>query len=325
VTSKALIFNNRSRLAEARILLEGAIEYAIANDLGSVAARAMNNLSVVFESQDRYAEAIALSERALEHARRVGDRGWEQALILGDVSAYVLLGRWDDAKMVEADAGALLSGSPYFDNLLIHLTEIHCRRGDVAGARTILEQYSAATSDERQARSSWALHEAMVLRAEGKPRAALESVQLALDAGAELGFAFLTVKLGYVEALEAAFELGDSARVEELLATIESLRPGERAPLLEANAHRFRSKLDGSEDGFKAAAPMFRELSMPFWLGVTLLEHGELLAEQGRGADAGPLLAEARELLERLRAPNWVERVDATLADESPVAAENRS
>ena len=92
------------------------------------------------------------------------------------------------------------------------------------------------------------------MRAEGKPREALETLEsvLAVD---EVGITFLTKKLGVVEALEAAFECGDTDRVEELLVTIESLRPGERPPLLDAHARRFRAKLSGD-----AAASRLRPL-----------------------------------------------------------------
>ena len=81
--------------------------------------------------------------------------------------------------------------------------------------------------------------------------------------------------------------------------------------MLEAHAHRFRAKLSGDDAEFRAATARFRELGLTFWLAVTLLEHGELLAGQGRGADAEPLLAEAREIFEELRAAPWLERLDA--------------
>ena len=55
----------------------------------------------------------------------------------------------------------------------------------------------------------------------------------------------------------------------------------------------------------------FREVQMPFWLAVTLLEYGEWLAGDRRRDEAEPLLAEAREIFERLRAAPWLERVDA--------------
>src|SRR5215210_1237843 len=59
----------------------------------------------------------------------------------------------------------------------------------------------AATSDV-QTRAACLVHRAQLLRTDGNPR----------------------------EALEAAFELGDVARLAELLAMIESLRRGERPP-----------------------------------------------------------------------------------------------
>ena len=145
------------------------------------------------------------------------------------------------------------------------------------------------------------------MRAEGKPREALETVEsvLAVD---EVGITFLTKKLGVVEALEAAFECGDMDRLEELLVMIESLRPGERPPLLDAHARRFRSKLSGDVSGFEAATVRFRTLEMPFWLAVTELEHAERLLELGQAAQAEPLLAEAREIFARLEARPWLER-----------------
>ena len=106
------------------------------------------------------------------------------------------------------------------------------------------------------------------------------------------------VKLCFVEALEAAFEAGDTAKVEELLATIESLRPGERPPLLEAHAHRFRAKLTGDEAGSGPPQALFRELGLPFSLAVTLLEHGEATAATSALARRG-----ARDLRAARRDP----------------------
>ena len=63
---------------------------------------------------------------------------------------------------------------------------------------------------------------------------------------------------------------------------------------------------------------------MPFWLAVTLLEHGEWLTDQGRGNEAEPMLAEAKDLFEGLRAQPWIERTaaaSARLAEEPASAA----
>jgi hypothetical protein len=121
------------------------------------------------------------------------------------------------------------------------------------------------------------------------------------------------VKQGLVEALEAALALGDAAKAGELLATIDAVPPGLRSPYLDAQALRFRARLAGASDDAAAlyanAAARFRELEIPFWVAVTQLEHGEWLAAAGRAGETEPLLAEAREIFERLEAAPWLERL----------------
>ncbi|MFN8232399.1 MAG: hypothetical protein U0V56_02580 [Actinomycetota bacterium] len=60
-------------------------------------------------------------------------------------------------------------------------------------------------------------------------------------------------------------------------------------------------------------------MPLPFWMGVTLLEHGEWLMGQGRPHDAEPLLDEARGIFERLRATPWIDRLDGIRAVESAI------
>ena len=110
LTSKSLLYSQRNRLEEGRILLEGALERALENDLHFAAFRAMNNLAVVYESSDQFAEAADLSDRGLDLARRVGDRVWEELFLLGPISALVLLGRWDAALAREIEGAR--SGVP---------------------------------------------------------------------------------------------------------------------------------------------------------------------------------------------------------------------
>jgi len=316
LTSKSLLYINHNRLEEAQILLEAALERAIEQDMHSAAARALNNLGVVLESGDRYAEALALGDRGLELARRVGDRIWETRLVAGFVSSLVMLARWDEA--VERPAG--LEGAPVeVLTLLTPLVFAHCERGDLVRARERLDHPLLMDSEDVQVRTSVSIAEARILRVEGRLREALGAAESALNARDELGITFLYVKLALVEALEAAFELGDVAKVQELLEGIEALRPGERPPLLEAHARRFEAKLAGDETGFQAAAALFRELETAFWLAVTLLEHAELIAGHGRLEEAGPLLAEAHEIFERLGARPWLERAETvSMAAEVP-------
>ena len=121
-----------------------------------------------------------------------------------------------------------------------------------------------------------------------------------------------------MHAVESALALGRLDEAGELLTRVEQLPPGLRPPYLEAHVHRFRARLNGDEAGYAAAAAGFTELGMPFWSAVSRLEQAELL---GAGAGAELLLAEAREVFERLAATPWLERVSAAAGGQAPVPA----
>jgi len=111
--------------------------------------------------------------------------------------------------------------------------------------------------------------------------------------------------------------LGNEAKAEELLATVEGIPPGRLPPFLDAQAKRLRARLaerrgaDGQvEQLFKSATGVFRELAIPFLTATTMLEHAEWLVSQGRPREAGGLLDEAREIFARLKATPWLERVE---------------
>jgi class 3 adenylate cyclase len=311
LTSKSILYVNRNRLEESRVLLEAALERALAHELQAAAVRAFNNLSGNHESSDRYRDAAETSARGLELARRVGDRVWEETFLYGPLSALVLLGEWDEA--LARGAGVEVEGLASVSTLLVPLVLVDCARGNFAGARSRMEaDPTLKSSEDPQTRLAYAFAQAHVLRAEGRLSEALAVASTGIDQG--VGTTFLSVKLCLVEALESAFALGDRTKVEELLDTIAALRPGERPPLLEAHAHRFRSKLTGDEAGYQAAAVQFRELELPFWLAVTLLEHAEASGSQS-------LLVEAREIFARLQAAPWLERAGEVRAGAEEVPA----
>jgi hypothetical protein len=120
-----------------------------------------------------------------------------------------------------------------------------------------------------------------------------------------------------VWAVDAALALGDTGRADELLGAVEELAPGVRPPFLEAQAHRFRGRMNHEEGHFKTAASIFREYDLPFWLAVTRLEHGEFLIASGRAAEAASLIDEAREIFDRLGAAPWLERLDRAASGEA--------
>jgi predicted ATPase len=315
--------NTRSALAEtegshddALALLERALEVAREHDAPKPLLRTLINLCHLQHSADKLVEARPLDLEALELSRRLANHAGEQRCLGHLLEGYVLLGDWEAAlATAEEIAQASLPGR-LGDSLTGGLPWLHVQRGEVEAARRALETHAHLRSaDEVQAHGSFAVAEAVVLRAEGRAEEALAAAGRALANRGTFGTRHPIVKLGFVEAAEAAFALGDSARVAELLREWDRLPAADRTPFVEAQHARFSGRLalggEDAEPSFLRAAALFGELSMPFHRAVTLLEHGEWLAEQGRGLEAQPLLAEARDSFEALAARPWVERTIA--------------
>jgi hypothetical protein len=193
---------------------------------------------------------------------------------------------------------------------------VHCERGDPGPARGLLTGANVLRdSASPQQKAGFAAVEARVLRAEGRPAEALARAEQGLATVGELDFTDSTIKTALVEAIEAALTLSNLDKAEELLTIPESLDPGRLTPFLQAQTARLRGQLDAArgqqqkvDERFRSATGLFRELGLVFYRAVTQLEHAEWLAGQGRTDDAQPLLVEAGETFEQLRATLWLER-----------------
>ena len=315
--TKGAMLHFRARINESQGLTARALQIALEHDLASAALRAYTNLAFVLTSRDRHDAAVEQLERGLAMARKVGNQIWELQLLDTLVDALLMLGRWDEAIALAAAIPEAQIATAGVITSVTSLPEMHARRGELERAEELLERGAAfADSSDLQDRSAHWAARAVVLGARGRHAEALAAADEALGARDQLGADAQGVKVGLIAAIEAALALGDLDRAEELVALAERLRPGERPPLLDAQASRFRAHLaagrgqhDRVEAGFKAAAGLLRELGMPFWLGVILLEHAEWLAAQGRPDEATRLLEETAAIFERLGARPWTERV----------------
>jgi tetratricopeptide (TPR) repeat protein len=271
---------------------------------------------------DRFAESERIAESGLELARRAGLGAWESEFLGARVEPLIQLGRWDEAVEAAAEIErADETGASVWD-LGVHenLALMHAWRGDVASARAhaaLLDPL--ATSDSVEMRVTHAQVEATVLTAEGRYRDALQLAEKALEGSRPLGgITNPNARAALVVALGAAAALGDAVTVERLVDQVQQVRPGESTPALRAHGARAAARLAALRGenvpvapSFAAAAAIFRELPSPYWLAVTLAEHGEWLVAQDRAGEAEPLLAEATEIFERLGATVWVERLSA--------------
>jgi predicted ATPase len=317
LNTKAVLLEFQGRREEAMALMKHALEIALANDLPGAALRAYNNMGAFLFAVDRYAEVRELVVASLELARRVGDRAWESVILSGGVMGMVETGEWSEALETVDELSQLGDISPSVGSRIMCVVPVLVHQGKCDAARELLETLSAVKhSEELQARSGYAWAEAVLLRGEGDYAGALEAAARSVQSRHELGVA--TVKAGLVEELEAAMHV-DRERAKALLSDLEKLRPGEAPPYMVANMARIRARLseEGDDASFRFAAASFRELSLPFWLAVTLLEHGESLTARARATEAASLLAESREIFDGLHARPWLERLAQAAKAES--------
>jgi tetratricopeptide (TPR) repeat protein len=314
--AKSAVAESRGHSQESLALQKHALQIALDRDLVDDAGTSYFILSDYCFRRDEYADALGYLDESLALARNLGNRPNEWSVLAERTYPLSMLGRWDEAQTTSEEftpeqfesGGLMLS-------LLQSAVEIHIQRGELDDARRVFSMFSRLEeSTDVQERSCYLGSRAALRRAEGRPQEALADGEATIEAGRTLGIPAQAVKQGLVEAVEAALALGESAKVEELLAHVESVPPGTRPPYLDAQAKRFRARLGGDPSGYEAAAERFRELGLPFWFAVTMLEHAELT-----GDDLS--LAEAREIFEGLRATPWLERLDAVAPKRSEVPA----
>jgi tetratricopeptide (TPR) repeat protein len=315
LVTKALIVNARPEESEG--LFRHALHLALQHDLSAAALRAQLNLAEDLKDRDRIDEAIAEIRDALVLARMRGDRGGE-VWALGQLGEPLCLaGEWDETLANLAELRGVESGIARYATFIVlsPIVRILTSRGQVDEAGRFLASVEPGPAD-MQERAIHALGTAIVRRAQGSHDEAVRAGVEAASHGRRASLRWIAAE-GFVEAAEAALELGDVATVEELLAGLDELRPVERTQSLQAHQERFRARLAEragdsarAESSLKRAGASFRELGMPFWLAVSLLELSEFLARQRRESEAQPLLDEAREIFTRLAATPWLERAE---------------
>ena len=319
-TKGCLLF---ARPHESEALLRESLRIALENDLAAAALRAQFNLSGLAFDHERMDEARSICEESLALARRRGDRPVE-SYNRGQLAEVLLaLDDWDGAVAVlpdESDAVEIAATV-----VVAVRARIAVGRGDVAGARSVLDRFERLLrSGDRQSVGTYLIAQAAVTRAEGRPADALADAEEAEEIW-RTQRAYHYVADAFVERVEAAFDLGDLPRVEELLERAASAPSIERRRSLDAQLLRFRSRLAArhgvvADEGWHEACDSFRALERPFYVAATLVEHAEALAAAGRSGETGPLLAQAEEIFAPLGAMPWLERAQRVARATEPLA-----
>jgi tetratricopeptide (TPR) repeat protein len=278
--------------------------------------RGLTNLSIAEAHFGNLAEVEQLQVRAVELARRAGDREGEWFALGNLTGTYFEAGKWDEVLDVVAEVPPGLETQAAF----VHgnTAEVARHRGDLALARKALGYVERlAGSASVQDRAVYVSTRAASLFAEARHD---QVVELLADARADLeADASQLVWMDLLTA-EAALAAGRHDAAAEALAS-DALGPEQTEPGVRAQTTRFRAQISAAagdvtraEESFKVAAASFREYGMPFYLACTQQEHAEWLISVGRADEAEPLVAEAREVFERLRATPWLERANALAA-----------
>jgi class 3 adenylate cyclase/tetratricopeptide (TPR) repeat protein len=313
LNTKALIIERRPQ--ESLALMREALRIALEHDLTGAALRAYNNMGVLLQVQDLLDEYMRSIEEGLALAQRRGDRSWEWTFRTARVEYLYLAGLWEEALAAARDLPdeARSAGYSYFP--AEWLVQLHSERGELDEAAAIMSSLAAQEeSADLQARGVARLAAAVFARASGSHSEALAAAE---DAYACLrGLVDQYVPMAVTALGEAALALRKLERVDELLHEIAALKPAQRSQSLVAHEVWLVARLavvrgDGNaEPHFRGAIARFRELGLRFWVAVTLLEHGEWLAAEGKPHEAEPLLGEARQIFERLGALPYLERCD---------------
>lgn len=305
----------QGRFEEGNALLERGLELALRHDLPHMAIRAHNNLGAVAWGRDRTRDALDHCEHALELTRARGDRVWERELLGSKVNSLAALGRWDEA-LTLADTlgidGAEEQAIFYLSDALVGIARIQTARADRAALEKTMELIALGlASSDTQVRNSCATAQAIVAQTLDRPEEALELAHSVIG-GEDPG----SRRYAYAEACLAAWRLERTDALNELIRYVDDLPAGDVIPSMRAQADRFaglladrRGESVPATERLRRAADAFRQLGYPFELAQVLLEHGEVLLEEGHRHDAEGLLAEAGVNFGELRAEPWLGRV----------------
>jgi class 3 adenylate cyclase/tetratricopeptide (TPR) repeat protein/ribosomal protein L40E len=328
LNTKSVLLLFQGRRDEGSVLLRHALEVALEHDKPSAALRAFYNLADgVFCQGDRYEDSAEMVRRGLAEARKVGNRYWEWAF-LGFGYPFYALGAWDEvlAMRDELPHEDWTRSRIAYGTVLCSAVPVCVHRGRLDDAKRILEPVAEFEhSADIQERCYYGFAKAQILLSEGDRREALRVAESVFAERESMSVTVDAVKEAFALAVQAALELDRLDKAEELLAIVERLAPGLRPQFLNGQLARFRAqfaarrgKADDADHLFRGACGLFQQLAIPFHLASTRLEYAQWLAAQGRPEEAQPVLAEARETFERLRAKPWLER----LGQPSPVGRE---
>ena len=315
--SRGIYLGTASRRSQAIAYFRESVRLAAQADDNVLLGTALLNLSDVLAVTDP-AAAVEAARAAAGHLRRVGLRAHLALTVTNLGEALLQLGDWDAAEAEFAQAVSSY-GLADMETLASQRGWLAALRGDADSAETTLAALSdLCASEDPQDQSMVSLADAFTAAARGQPEIALRRARDTLAHVDALGVSGESQRWAWPLAARAAHELGDQVAVAELIALLDSHRPGHLAPMLRAERDLARARLaSGNGDGEEAAAAFaaaitgLRERSTPYHLAHGLLDHAGYLTRHADAAATALAIDEARDIGHRLRCQPLLDRADA--------------
>ncbi|MEO8228175.1 MAG: AAA family ATPase [Chloroflexota bacterium] len=305
LVTKAAILDTEGRPVEGIALLRGAIELATANGLTTAELRGRSNLAVQLWNDDpRAADAVSLE--AIERARSLGSGEQYRWATWGTMKASIAFGEWDRAlqNVEELEAGDLSSYDQ--DANLSARAVIAALRGDAGSARELLSASEAVATDiSRPEFLAWRHSDrSQIVGLDNDVEEAFDEAMT----GARLAPAIVYATLAMRWALSMRDLQKARSAYELVIAAPERGRySGAIRRSLQAGLAALEGGRSEAAEGYRAASATFRELDLPFDLGLCLLEFATLVGPDDPAARAAAV--EAGEIFTRLGSPPYLERL----------------
>ena len=328
LTYKAQLCVALGRVAEARILFDGAIELCRRYELTDRLIVVQLNSGDFLRRFD-LADAADRTSDALATARRAGSRVYESVAASNLMRTWEYSGAWDQAERLGIDLLEVARERPGAEYLHLELALLAAARGDLATAREHLRGMAAWRSIEsNEARWTYTACEATIALAAGDAAGALDLLSGTIGEIMSVeGVSSQASRIGFPCVIESAFALGRIEDAGGLLALVAGQPLGHVPPFLRSQLARGRGLLAATHGDVATAVEQFAvaietlgALGYPYWLACAQIDLAGALVADHRPDEARSLLEEAIAALTGLGARPALARGESLLSG-LPVAA----
>ena len=295
-------------------LLERCVTLAREHRLLEPLGRSLSNLSAELYPQD-LGRAIVLVDEAVEVTKRAGGSFLVETALFNAGFTWWLAGDFDRVgrEMDDWLDGRASTAAEGF--LLLAEAAVRRARGEPLRERDLPD------SEDPWEQHGTDLYNA--LRREDAGDAAGAATAAAASAHRTYGAGDIMedFEVGWAPVVDLQLRAGDVDAAERLLELATPLLGGRSRALTHAEHARLRGTVAArrgldAETDLAEAVERHDAFGAPYLAAVSRLELGRWLLAQGRGAEAGPLLAAAREVFVRLGAAGAVGETDAVAPSE---------